>query len=373
MLTIGIDPGTKSFDVCGIEEKDSSIKVIIDESFPSEEVAKDPSIIIELIEKFKPNLIVAPSGYGIALKHISQLNEVDMKLITLSKKTDEGIPVLKGLTKLIKMFKELNYNAYLIPGVIHLPTVKSYRKINKIDMGTADKLCVAVLGIYDQSRYYRIDHKETNFILVELGYAYNACIAVEKGKIIDGIGGTNASISFKSLGEMDGELAYILGNFEKKVLFSGGISDILQSDNPEDILKDEFASEAFFEGIEKMVSSMLVSLRYPKEILISGRLSRIEGIYEEVRRRLRKYAKVRRIEGLKYVINKGEYFEDKPLLCKEAAQGAALISNGLAGGIFKDLIFNLELYKSKGTILDYIYLKNYKAIIYKNLSLFDTL
>ncbi len=301
------------------------------------------------------------------------MDELDKKLVTLNKKDDEGIPVLKGLSKLLKMFKELNYNAYLIPGVIHLPTVRNYRKINKIDMGTADKLCVAVLGIYDQSRYLDISYNETNFILVEIGYAYNACIAVEKGKIIDGIGGTNASISFKSLGGMDGEFAYILGNFEKKVLFSGGISDILQSENPEDILKDEFASEAFFEGIEKMVSSMLVSISYPKEILISGRLSRINAIYEELRKRLRKYARVRKIEGLKYIISQGKYIEGNSLKCKEAAQGAAIISNGLAGGIFKDLIINLEIYKSKGTILDYIYLRNYQTRIFKNLDLFDKL
>ncbi len=81
MLTIGIDPGTKSFDICGIEERDSSINVVVDESIPSEEVAKDPLVIIEIIEKNKPNLIVAPSGYGIALKHISQMDELDKKLV----------------------------------------------------------------------------------------------------------------------------------------------------------------------------------------------------------------------------------------------------------------------------------------------------
>jgi len=353
---IGIDPGTKSFDICGIEEENGQIKVFLEESIPSEDLAKDPYIIIDLIKKNNPiELIVGPSGYGVELKHISKLTELDKKLMILVRKEDIGIPVLKGLKKIIEFMEKEKLNVYFIPGVIHLPTVPYYRKINKIDMGTADKLCCAILGIYDQAKHLNISYSDTCFILLEIGYAYNACIGVRNGKIIDGIGGTNASISFKSLGSMDGELAYILGKFEKMLLFSGGVSELINSDFPIDMIKNEEVKEGFFEGLEKMVCSIMVSVGYPKEILVSGRLSKYEEIYEEVRKRLRKYSNVRRINGFAKI--------------KEAAQGAAIIANGLANGMFKEIVEITEIKKSYGTILDYINLKKYKDKIFKELEI----
>lgn len=341
--TIGIDPGTKSFDICGIKD-DGEIEVFLEESIPSSKIAEDPSIILELIKNKGPiDAIVAPSGYGLPLKKIDEITEEDKKLMLLVKESDPGIAVLKGLPKLVDRLKELECDVYLIPGVIHLPTVPSYRKINKIDMGTADKLCCAVLAIYDQAKRLNIKYNEVSLILIELGYAYNACIAVEKGKIVDGIGGTNASISFKSLGCMDGELAYLLGDFKKELLFKGGISDLIMSEDYRKILEYELACEVFFEGIEKMVSSMLVSVKYPREILVSGRLSKDSLIYEEARKRLRKYSNVVKLQGFSKV--------------KEAAQGAALIANGLEGGIAKELIKVMEIEKSSGSILDNLIFK----------------
>ncbi|MDL5501822.1 MAG: DUF1464 family protein, partial [Candidatus Methanoperedens sp.] len=59
----------------------------------------------------------------------------------------------------------------------------------------------------------------------------------------------------------------------------------------------------------------------PLEILVSGRISRVEGLFEELKHRI-DIAPVRRIEG----------FGTKTV--KEAAQGAAIIANGLAGGVY---------------------------------------
>jgi len=340
--TIGIDPGTKSFDIFGLEEVNGKLRVFLEESIESEIVAKEPEKIVKILERCGIiDAIVAPSGYGVKLKLLKELGEEESKLVILVKEEDPGIPVLKGLPKLLKLLKKFGTNIYLIPGIIQLPTIPKHRKINKIDMGTADKLCVTVAAIYDQARFLNINFDETNFILVELGYAYNACIAVDRGKIIDAIGGTNASISFKSLGSMDGELAYLISPFNKQMLFKGGVSDMISSEDPNDMMKNPDVMEAFFEGIEKMVVNLMVSIRYPKEIIISGRLSNYSEIFEEVKRRLRKYAKVRKIEGLSKNI-------------KAAAQGAAMIANGLANGMFKELINNLELDKCQETILDNI-------------------
>ncbi len=42
-------------------------------------------------------------------------------------------------------------------------------------------------------------------IMVEIGFAFNAIIGVENGKIIAGIGGTSAGPGFVAQGKMDGE------------------------------------------------------------------------------------------------------------------------------------------------------------------------
>ena len=61
-----------------------------------------------------------------------------------------------GLQNVIVAMKEKDWNAYTIPGVKHLPTVPDYRKINKIDLGTADKVCSTVVGIRNLMESYSI-------------------------------------------------------------------------------------------------------------------------------------------------------------------------------------------------------------------------
>ncbi|MHA1652314.1 MAG: DUF1464 family protein, partial [Candidatus Helarchaeota archaeon] len=85
-------------------------------------------------------------------------------------------------------------------------------------------------------------------------------------------------------------------------------------------------------------------VKAPKEILLSGRLAKIVKFYETLKTRLSDIAPVHRINGLPMVH-----------IAKEAAQGAAIIANGLADGKFKPLIETMKLLEAKGTVLDYIY------------------
>ena len=236
-----------------------------------------------------------------------------------------------------------------IPGVIHLPTIPRHRKFNKIDMGTADKLAICFLSIEMHSRIYKENYEEINFSLIELGYGYNAAFSIYKGKIVDGIGGTNfPGPAFLNSGAMDGELAYLLGAFEKSLLFEGGVSFFAQGKpmDPCEFTKERYEDEfyAFLEGILK---ALIITSHFSssKLVYLSGRLTNFKNIYEPLKDYLSENGfDVRRIPKLSNEV-------------KEAAQGEAMIGLGLLGEKYEKLLKHMEIDKATGTILDNIYWK----------------
>src|SRR5947208_17152301 len=95
------------------------------------------------------------------------------------------------------------------PGVIHLPTVPRHRKYNRIDLGTADKVCAAACAIVSQSARRAIALDETAMVLLELGGAFTAALAIAEGQIVDGLGGASGPLGVRAAGALDGELAYL--------------------------------------------------------------------------------------------------------------------------------------------------------------------
>ena len=349
MKVIGVDPGTKSFDVIGLEDG----KVRLDLSFPSEVVAKDPARIVRAIGEFNADLIIGPSGYGVPLKRITELTERDRFEMTLVREDElQEIPVLIGLQEMINEMAEKGLNVWFIPGVIHLPTVPEWRKYNRIDMGTADKMAITVLGIYDQAKRLGIDYDDVSFVLLEVGFGYNYAGAVRGGKIIDGIGGTIfPGPAYVNSGALDGEVAYLLGQVRKWHLFWGGASIIAANEilPQEDFARrmDErpFATawEAMKDGFLKAVASELAILGDAREVILSGRLMRIDELRKDVKDLLDEHF------GLPVVRQRGLGGR-----AKEAAQGSAIIADGLAGGEFRDLVEHIELRRSRGSVLDYV-------------------
>ncbi|MEM2725411.1 MAG: DUF1464 family protein, partial [Candidatus Nezhaarchaeales archaeon] len=202
----------------------------------------------------------------------------------------------------------------------------------------------------DQSRRLSIDYSQVSFILVEMGFGYNAVIGVNNGRIVDGVGGTTGSMGFLTSGSLDAELVQLVGKWEKSDVFTGGASAAAGVESPQELVErakeDDVCRsilEAMIEGVEKMVASMMVSVREPNEILLSGRLTRIKEIEEMLKERLSKYGEVRRIGWLEEVRE-----------VKEAAQGYAMVADGLAGGVFKPLIEWMKIAEASGTSLDYI-------------------
>ena len=132
----------------------------------------------------------------------------------------------------------------------HLDTVPAHRKLNRIDLGTADKLAVAALAI--QQRHERTGRplEEISLIVLELGGAFTAAIAVHRGQVVDGLGGTSGPIGWKAAGALDGEVVYLAGGpIDKAFLFQGGVETVAQS-GPGGRLN---AIEAYLEGAAKAV------------------------------------------------------------------------------------------------------------------------
>ena len=170
---------------------------------------------------------------------------------------------------MVELMRARGLPAVLLPGVIHLDTVPAHRKVNRVDMGTADKLCVAALGVWDQGRRLGLPPEDTAFVLLELGGFFTAALAVERGRIVDGIGGSAGGLGYRALGALDGEVAYALGRVRKSTLFTGGAAfvagapDLAAGGAPATRAAREprarLAWEALIEAAAKMVAALRVA------------------------------------------------------------------------------------------------------------------
>jgi len=329
---VGIDPGTVSIDVCGMADG----QLYLDRSWPTDEALAHPDGFIEfLTQSGPPDLIAGPSGYGLPLLRAAEATEADLRLAFLAAPEEPG--GITGLRTLAKRLSATGLPVVYLPGVIHLDTVPDHRKINRVDLGTADKLCAAVLGIHDQSQRLGCSWAEVSFILIELGGAFTAAVAVERGRIVDGIGGTSGPIGWRAAGALDGEVAFLAGRISKAALFQGGVSSLMQRDPAE----GSTAMEAYREGAAKAVRQLRCSAPSAREILLSGRNAAKPELLQWLTQDLADLGTVRVLTGF-------------AARAKQGAQGAAVLADGLAGGTHADLVSRLRIREAKGTVLDHL-------------------
>ncbi|HZS62655.1 MAG TPA: DUF1464 family protein [Gemmatimonadaceae bacterium] len=315
---IGIDPGTVNIDVCGLAGDD----VFLDQSIETAAALADPSAFLKILYEVAPvDLVVGPSGYGLPLVPGLELTEDDVRLAVLTGAGENDSGGLGGLSSLIRALASSRLPVVFTPGVVHLPSVPAYRKHNRVDMGTADKVCAVALAIDEQRRRRRCSPGDVSLILLELGGAFTAAVAVDRGRIIDGLGGTSGPIGRQGSGAWDGEVAYLADHVTKAMLFDGGTDDDI----------------AYLESGLKAIAALRVSVPDPFEIVLSGRhaLEFAEAFGARLSR------PVHVLEGFAQT-------------AKHAAQGAALIANGLSGGHARGLIDTLGLRDARGSVLDYL-------------------
>ncbi|MEM2203615.1 MAG: DUF1464 family protein [Sulfolobales archaeon] len=283
MKVLAIDPGTLSTGIIVTSEKglEDYIEVV------SEELSREPEKLLDIIESNTPNLVVAPSGYGLPPIDLRSLDPAELATATLVREDDPGVGGLRYISYFLKRLKTMRMPVIGIPGVANLASVPSSRKINRIDLGTADKVALTVLAAMIHSNEDRGVLRRSSFIVVELG-AFTAAVAVKSGKIIDGIGGTLFPIGIISSGGWDGEMAVAIGRrIYKRDLFSGGLRDICGSIDIEIIRsKCPEGYERYLDDIAKTISMLQTSIKKDRwrgsiKIYMSGR-GAVKAIIEDL-------------------------------------------------------------------------------------------
>jgi predicted butyrate kinase (DUF1464 family) len=92
----------------------------------------------------------------------------------------------------------------------------------------------------------------------------------------------------------------------------------------------------------KTATALATSVPAPREFVLSGRLASVRAVREALHARLSPLAPTHRLEGFAQA-------------AREAAQGAALLADGLAGGERRQLVAALGIREARGTVLDYLY------------------
>ena len=344
---IGIDPGTVSIDLCGLDDG----QLFLDDTLPTADALAEPATLLDLLEHAGPlDLVAGPSGYGLPLTPAGDLSDSALRLAELAAEGEQG--GIGGLRALARALGRAGLPVVFTPGVVQLASVPAHRKVNRVDMGTADKVCSTALAIREQARRRHCPPDDVSLILLELGGAFTAAVAVLGGQIVDGVGGSSGPMGVRASGALDGEVAFLAGTVGKAMLFTGGAATIAGNERatPEWLAAAgtpdaALAWDAYVESAVKAVAALAVSVPMPHEVVLSGRVAAVDGVRELLAARLArivKGAQVRRIEGF-------------ARRAKEGAQGAALIADGLAGGREAALVEAMELRGAEGTVLDHLH------------------
>jgi predicted butyrate kinase (DUF1464 family) len=97
------------------------------------------------------------------------------------------------------------------------------------------------------------------------------------------------------------------------------------------------------------VLALTASVRAPREILVAGRLAGAPGLLDALSKRLAGVAPVAAAAGL-------------GPRTTTAAQGAAVLADGLAGGRYASLVERLRLREASGTALDHLRMQGAESI-----------
>ncbi len=144
LRVVGTDPGTSSLDLLLLADG-----AVADQArLTPEALRDDPSALVSTLRRWGPiDLIAGPSGYGLPLVRGDELTEEHVEQMSLVRPDERGADLgVIGFRSWVRALVASGLPVVFLPGGVHLPTIPPHRKVNTIDLGTADKLAVAALA-----------------------------------------------------------------------------------------------------------------------------------------------------------------------------------------------------------------------------------
>jgi predicted butyrate kinase (DUF1464 family) len=322
---VGSDPGTSSLDLLLLDDG----AVVDQRSFQPAELAADPGLLTDLFRRWEPiDLVAGPSGYGLPLVRGEAISQDQFEQMSLVRPGERGREMgVIGFRAWVRAFLGAGMPLVFLPGGYHFPTIPAHRKANAVDLGTADKVCVAALALwFDALESGNFDR--STFAVVEIGSAFSAILVVEAGRLVDAAAGTRGPIGLRSGGTWDGEVAYWRGPLGKDDLFHGGMAEL-----------GPIGPDAFRESLVRHAAGLKAITRFER-IYLSGQGLQRPEIARVVSEALGRFGQVSALPML------------PGASVKHAAQGAAILADALAGGRFAPVARSLELESVTGSVWD---------------------
>jgi predicted butyrate kinase (DUF1464 family) len=304
-------------------------RVVDQKRFRPADLQAEPQDLAAVLSSWRPiDLIAGPSGYGLPLVRGEALTEDDLDQMSLIRTDERGQSSgVIGFRSWVRELVKTGLPVVFLPGGFHLPTIPDHRKVNSVDLGTADKVAVAALALWFDSQQSGAFDRST-FAVIEIGSAFTAVLVVQNGRLVDAAAGTRGPIGVCSGGAWDGETAYWKSPLTKRDLFRGGLEDL-----------GTLGPEAFRESLRKHTAGLQAVTPFARIYLSGEALNRpdVAGMASEALARLGSIESLPSLPGA---------------WVKHAAQGSALLADALAGGQFGVLAESLEIRQARGSILD---------------------
>ena len=155
---VGIDAGTVSLDVCGLVDG----RLSLDRTWPTAGRARGSRRLhrgAHRAGRARPRRR-ARRDTDCRSGARADATDDELRLAFLPRPSERG--GIGGLRRLARRLAASELPVVFTPGVIHLDTVPAHRKINRVDLGTADKVCAAALAIEDHARADRQARRRTS-------------------------------------------------------------------------------------------------------------------------------------------------------------------------------------------------------------------
>jgi predicted butyrate kinase (DUF1464 family) len=260
---------------------------------------------------------VLPSGLGVPVTRARDLLDRDIFEMTFRAEPEAAEP----LSAFLAHARHRLPTAFCIPGVKGLPSVPLSRKLSRVDMGGAEVVCAAGWSLHLLGR----NEAPQSFVLLHLGPTRREVLAVDGGRVVDGIGGSVAGLGPD--GGLEGREPAAGAGPAAWWLREGTRVKEAEARSP------GCGRTARWEALEKEVLALAGAYDL-KQVIVTGEARAVA--LEALPGRLEYRSLPSQLDGY------------------EPALGAAVLAAGLTGGPTAPLVDRLALREARDRVLDFL-------------------